>query len=44
MIATGGKGEEGEKVDMEFCLDGELNPASSVKGERGLLKICRNIL
>ena len=26
LIATGGDGEEGEKVDLKICLAGELNP------------------
>ena len=26
MIATGGEGEEGEKVSLKICLAGELNP------------------
>ena len=26
MIATGGEGEEGEKVNLKICLAGELNP------------------
>ena len=26
MIATGGEGEEGEKVNMKICLARELNP------------------
>ena len=25
MIATGGEGEEGEKVNLKICLAGELN-------------------
>ena len=25
MIATGGEGEEGEKVNLKICLGGELN-------------------
>ena len=27
VIATGGEGEEGEKVDLKICLSGELNPS-----------------
>ena len=26
MIATGGEGEEGEKVNLKICLAGELDP------------------
>ena len=32
MIATGGEGEEGEKVNLKICLAGELNPG--LKGNR----------
>ena len=33
MIATGGTGEEGEKVNLKICLASELNPAYSMKDE-----------
>ena len=26
MIATGGEGKDGEKVNLKICLAGELNP------------------
>ena len=32
VIATGGEGEEGEKVDLKICLAGELN--SGLQRER----------
>jgi hypothetical protein len=29
VIATGGEGEEGEKVNLKICLARELNPANN---------------
>ena len=50
MIATGGEGEEGEKVDLKICLARELNLGlQHERGEHcplyqgGLLKSYRNI-
>ena len=34
MIATGGEGEEGEKVDLKICLAGELNTGLQPSGNR----------
>jgi hypothetical protein len=41
VIATGGEGEEGEKVNLKICLARELNPG--VKGE-SLTTIPRRIV
>ena len=45
MIATGGEGEEGEKVNLKICLAGELNLSLQREREHrplyqgGLIKI-----
>ena len=49
VIATGGEGEEGEKVDLKVCLALKMN--QGLQRERhwplfqgGLLNICTNVL
>ena len=45
MIATGGEGEEGEKVDLKICLARELNPGlqRERREQGGMLQISKNI-
>ena len=50
MIATGGEGEEGEKVKLKICQAWELNPGLQCERQEhwplyqgGLIEICRNI-
>ena len=51
VIATGGEGEKGGKVNLKICLAGELNPGNQRERREhwplyqgGLIKIYRNII